>query len=524
MLLSRPHISLLLKRAASAGVKTIMRWLIKGSRMNNVPDIRIRKFNNMPVNKNGDYILYWMISYRRIEWNFSLQRAVEWALKLKKPLVILEALRCDYPWANDRFHRFIIEGMADNARRLQKSKVAYFPYIEPFHGAGKRLLPALSENACIIITDDFPAFFIPGMIQAGSGKVKVSLEAVDSNGLIPMKEANRIFTTAFSFRRFLQKTLPLHWFDMPEPEPTRKLKGSVTCKLAQGILQRWPAASKDLLENPAEFISTLPIDHGIPPVKRRGGSTEAGHRLEDFIENRLNRYAVDRNHPDLDGTSGLSPYLHFGHISAHRVFKDVVNKEGWSPEIPPKRATGSRTGWWGLSESSEVFLDQLITWRELGFNMCCYQDTYDRYESLPDWAIKTLKLHSMDHRNYIYPMKTLENAATHDTLWNSAQNQLLTEGGIHNYLRMLWAKKILEWSSSPEKGLEIMIELNNKYALDGRDPNSYSGIFWALGRYDRAWGERPVFGKIRYMSSENTAKKVKVKKYLMRYGGMGSQP
>ena len=174
-----------------------------------------------------------------------------------------------------------------------------------------------------------------------------------------------------------------------------------------------------------------------------------------------------------------------------------------------------------MNKYSEDFLDQLITWRELGFNMCRNNLNYDKYTSLPEWAKKSLKVHEMDERDYIYSMRQFEKAETHDPLWNAAQKQLLIEGKIHNYLRMLWGKKVIEWTPTPGNALKILIHLNNKYALDGRDPNSYSGIFWIFGRYDRAWGpERKIFGKIRYMSSKNTKKKVAVVNYLKKY----SQP
>jgi deoxyribodipyrimidine photo-lyase len=171
-----------------------------------------------------------------------------------------------------------------------------------------------------------------------------------------------------------------------------------------------------------------------------------------------------------------------------------------------------------MSEAAESFLDELVTWRELGFNMCRQRDDYDQYESLPPWALDTLGIHGTDKRDYTYSLDEFEKAKTHDPLWNAAQMELVQEGRIHNYLRMLWGKKILEWTVNPRTALDIMIELNNKYALDGRDPNSYSGIFWVLGRYDRPWGpERPIFGKVRYMSSENTARKVRVKGYIQKY-------
>jgi deoxyribodipyrimidine photo-lyase len=215
----------------------------------------------------------------------------------------------------------------------------------------------------------------------------------------------------------------------------------------------------------------------------------------------------------------LSPYLHAGHLSAHEVFLSIAERDEWDPGRLAERVTGSRHGWWGASEATEAFWDQLIIWRELGLNMATHHDDYTAYDSLPAWAIATLEKHAGDPRQHIYDLESFERGETHDPLWNAAQNQLRREGRIHNYLRMLWGKKILEWTPTPRHALEVMVELNNKYALDGRDPNSYSGIFWVLGRYDRAWGpERPIFGKVRYMSSDNTARKINVRGYLRRYG------
>lgn len=266
-------------------------------------------------------------------------------------------------------------------------------------------------------------------------------------------------------------------------------------------------------------LRRLPIDHTVPPVNIRGGSEAAEERLKRFVQEILPKYDAFRNHPDEEATSGLSPYLHFGHISVHQVFRAVAEEEGWSRDRVSTAAHGKREGWWGMSSNAEAFLDQLITWRELGFNMCRNQQDYDQYDSLPDWARTTLEKHETDLRPYIYSPEELEQAQTHDDLWNAAQRQLLREGTIHNYLRMLWGKKILEWSRTPREALSIMIDLNNKYALDGRNPNSYSGIFWVLGRYDRAWGpERPIFGKIRYMSSDSARKKLRLTRYLRTNG------
>jgi deoxyribodipyrimidine photo-lyase len=233
---------------------------------------------------------------------------------------------------------------------------------------------------------------------------------------------------------------------------------------------------------------------------------------------RLPRYVDLRNEPEADVGSGLSPYLHFGHVSVHEVLEVLARREDWSPADVASSATGRRSGWWRMSAAAEAFLDELVTWREIGFNMCSQRPDYDRYESLPAWAQRTLAAHARDRRRWSYTLDELAAGRSHDPLWNAAQMQLVREGRLHNYLRMLWGKKILEWSGSPREALAAMIELNNRYALDGRDPNSYTGIFWVLGRYDRAWGpERPIFGHVRYMSSENTARKVRVRDYIERH-------
>jgi deoxyribodipyrimidine photo-lyase len=483
-----------------------------------VPDIRIQVLNASPVDGEGEFILYWMIAYRRVHWNFTLQRAVKWAHELGKPLVILEALRSGYPWASDRLHRFVLDGMAYNARLLESKPASYYPYVEPILDVGKGLLVALAARACVVITDDLPAFMLPRMVGAAARQLPVRLEQVDSSGLLPLRVADRVFTTAYSFRRFLQQTLRWHLLEFPEEDPIAGVNLPRLHGLPEEITERWPKAKDDLLFDNQQSLAALPIDHSVPAVATRGGSAAAEATLQRFLDERLTRYAEARNQPEEEVTSELSPYLHFGHISAHQVFVRLMAREGWSIGDLATVVKGSRSGWWGMSPSAEAFLDQLVTWRELGFNMCWQQEDYDRFGSLPQWAIKTLSEHAKDPRPYLYDIEELESGRTHDSLWNAAQMQLMREGRIHNYLRMLWGKKILEWTTSPEEALAVMIELNNKYALDGRDPNSYSGIFWCLGRYDRPWGpQRPVFGKVRYMSSENTARKVRVRDYISKY-------
>ncbi|MFZ7111958.1 MAG: deoxyribodipyrimidine photolyase [Desulfatiglandales bacterium] len=486
--------------------------------MKTVPEIRIHKANEIPPDPQGDYVVYWMIANRRLTWNYSLERAVDWAVTFDRPLVILEALRVGYPWASDRFHRFIMEGMACNKARAEKYPVLYYPYLEPSPNEGRGLLQALSRKACIVVTDDFPAFFLPRMVASAALKIGVALETIDSNGLLPMAATNRIFPTAYIFRRFLQKELPRHLQETPRPDPLRGAKLKVLKALPSNITGQWPMASDRMTAARSEVLSAFPIDHTVAPAPIHGGSAQAQKLLDRFLRERLDDYPENRNHPDLEGPSGLSPYLHFGHVGAHLVLDRIAKTAQWTPDRVSSKATGGRSGWWGMGVAAEAFLDQLVTWREIGFNMCRLSEDYDRFESLPDWALTTLKRHEKDRRRYLYSLVELERARTHDPLWNAAQTQLLREGRIHNYLRMLWGKKILEWTPTPRAALDVLIELNNKYALDGRDPNSYSGIFWILGRYDRAWGpERPFFGKVRYMSSENTARKLRVSDYIRKY-------
>lgn len=486
--------------------------------MRKVPEIRIRDCNDAPVRSPAKYVLYWMIANRRLAYNFALNRAIEHCGELEKPLVIFEALRCGYEWASDRIHRFVIDGMADNAAACERAGVTYFPYVEPKAGDDYGLLEALARDACLVVTDEYPCFFLPRMIAAAGKKLKVRLEAVDSCGMLPLRATERLFTMAHSFRRFLQKTLPQHLSETPNAAPLKKAGTIGGAAISREILKKWPAADADLLAGSNRSLAKFSIDHKVPPSSIRGGENAARKQLKHFLEVGFPHYGEQRNEPEKDVQSGLSPYLHFGFISVHEVFAEITKREQWTPAKLAVRPNGSRAGWWNMSANAEGFLDEIITWREVGYNFSSHSDKYDDYDSLPDFAKKTLREHARDERQHLYSLDELESARTYDALWNAAQMRLVREGRIHNYLRMLWGKKILEWSHTPKNALKALIYLNNKYGLDGRDPNSYSGIFWCLGRYDRAWGpERPVFGKIRYMSSENTARKVGVNNYVKKY-------
>ena len=484
--------------------------------MSHVPPERIRAANDSPVRRDGDHVLVWTTAFRRTAWNFTLDRAVEWSRELARPVLVLEALRAGYPHASDRLHAFILQGMVDSDRAYSDAGIAYHPYVEPAPGAGRGLLAALAARACVVVTDDAPFFFLPRMLAAAAERLPVRVEAVDGNGLLPVRLAPATFPTAYAFRRHLQAEVPERLTHFPSTDPL-DAEGVAGAEVPDDVASRWPRAAPEILAATPAALRALPIDHAVPPVgDARGGIVAGRSVLSSFLAERLPRY-LERSHPDADASSGLSPWLHFGHVSAHEVFARLARREGWR-ESRLGKVTGSRAGFWGMSPEAEAFLDELVTWREVGFNMASKRPDCDRYESLPRWALETLARHAPDRREHVYAVADLAAARTHDPLWNAAQRQLLAQGRIHNYLRMLWGKKILEWSPTPRQALAAMLELNDRHALDGRDPNSVSGIFWVLGRYDRPWGpERPVFGTVRYMSSANAARKLRVGPYLARF-------
>jgi len=478
------------------------------------PSIRIRAENNRPIDASGDFVLYWMTAARRTRFNFALQRAVELSEDLGRPLAILEALDVDYPFASDRLHAFVIDGMRANARAAAAAGARYYPYIEPGHGARRGLLQALAASAAVVVTDWFPAPRAQRVRGAAARLCRVRLEAVDSTGLIPVAAHERAFPTARGYRAFVQRTLRSHLAEFPEEEPLGRVRTPPPA-LPSAITTRWPAA--DLASPTTRTLSALPIDHSVSPAAT-GGADVAQRALGTFVRDKLVRYGDESNDPDADVTSRLSPYLHFGHVSAHEIFSAVMTSERWTTRRLGQTRAGARRGWWGTSPGAEHFLEQLVVWRELAFNGSARLPGFERYETLPAWARGTLEAHLDDPRPRLYSLEQLDAAETHDELWNAAQRQLRREGWCHGYMRMLWGKKILEWSRHPADALDRMAHLMDRYSLDGRDPVSYLNYGWVLGRYDRPWPERPIFGTVRCMTSESARRKLEVKSYLARYG------
>lgn len=486
--------------------------------INEIPHYRIRRPSDKPINPNGSYVVYWMTGCRRSTFSFALQRAIRLSQEHSVGLIVLEALRIDYPYASDRFHSFVIQGMLDNREAFEAAGISYLPYVERALNEGKGLLRELSKNAVCVVTDDVVNAFYPRMIQAASQTVSCSLEAVDGDGILPIGEMEQAWPTAHAFRRHLQKRLPPFLSAFPTPQPLKH------CDLAPvsvpvDVLRRWEPLPSDK-EECLRLVSTLDIDHSVGVVEQVGGEREARKRLKTFLEDGLERY-TERNHPDENIGSTLSAYLHFGQISSFEILQRIFKQHRWSPDLAASKATGSRSGWWGLPADIESFLDQIVTWRELGRTWAVHRpDDYMAFQSIPSWAQESLRLHASDPRPAIYSEEELEYGKTSDQIWNAAQQQLVKMGAVHNYVRMLWGKNVMAWTQNPEEAARILVHLNDKWALDGRDPNSYSGIFWVFGRHDRAWGpERPIYGKVRYMTSANTKRKLKMDRWLARWGG-----
>ena len=486
--------------------------------MKNINSYRVFKRNNHEPNPEGKYVLCWMQAHHRFEYNYTLEYAVAWANKLNLPLLVHEGIVCNYQWASDRMHRFLLESTREDYELSKGLGITYYPYLESIPGEEDKLVTELAKEAALIITDGYPAFIMRKRNDKWPGMVSIPYITIDSNGIIPLSLTEKAPYSAYHFRKIMQRYFVECFTNPPAKNPLTELKNTEPVRIPESITQKWPQ-SGDQLSDIDTFISKLDIDHSVKPVEIKGTRAAALEQMNRFLNDHLPKYGKERNDPDNDRTSRLSSWLHFGKISEYEIVKEVLARqpEGWDLS-QVKDNNGARSGFFKGHDDIEKFLDELITWREVGYHFCNHTPNYDRFESLPDWALETLEQHTDDPREYVYSPDEFEQAQTHDEIWNAAQRQLVEEGYIHNYLRMLWGKKILEWTHTPQEALEIMIELNNKYAMDGRDPNSYSGIFWILGRFDRPWFERPIFGKIRYMSSDSTRKKVKLKNYLKKYG------
>jgi deoxyribodipyrimidine photo-lyase len=449
------------------------------------PRITVRRTGN-PYTE-GHTVVYWMQRAQRGIDNPALDLAIEIANELKKPVAVFFGLHPKYPNANLRHYNFLVEGLAETASRIEGrgARFVFRPY--PNHD----LINFCEKvRACFVIGDENPMRKPLSWRHSAADKLRVPFWTVDADVVVPAK---LFVKEEYAARTLRPKIKPLiEVFLQPSKNPR--------------ALYKWPE-NKKLASQPIEtekILSSLPLDRSAEPVSHfKGGTKEALKRLRLFIKKRLARYDTDRNLAETDGTSDMSAYLHFGHISPITIALAV--KEADTPEA-----------------ARAAYLEELIVRRELAINFVARNPNYDRLEGCPDWALKTLAEAASHPRPFLYKESQFEFAETHDQLWNAAQIEMIKTGRMHGYLRMYWAKKILEWTETPEKAFQMAVRLNDRYELDGRDPNGYTGIAWAIGgKHDRPWApRRPVFGLIRYMSAKGMQRKFDVKAYIDRVGNM----
>ncbi len=447
---------------------------------------RVVQLNDKPVNQNAKYVLYWMQMYKRVDNNHSLIYAIRRANELKLPLVVYEGLKYYYPWASDRLHTFILEGVEEKRTAFEKHGIQYVFYLQKDKDSPRQTVAKLAKEAALIVTDDFPCFIIPGHNRRIAERAEIPVYAVDSNGVVPMSKFDKEEYAAYTIRPKIKKLLDNYLKPLPfETVDITSVGLEIDCP-------ETPVTSATI----SKLVSECDIDHSVKPSEHYHGGTANGRkRLKRFVEEILPDYDKARSKPDKDGSSRLSSYLHFGYLSPLEIALAVQKADA-----PP--------------ESIDAYLEELIVRRELSYNLTLFNDKYDSLDALPAWVQKTMREHANDERQIVYTLEQLEKGETHDELWNAAQREMVVTGEMHNYVRMLWGKNVIAWSPSYEVAFETLVHLNNKYCLDGRNPNSYTGILWCFGKHDRAWFERPVFGTIRYMTSGSTGKKFDLKKYI----------
>ena len=451
-----------------------------------MPFDRVRKLNSHEVRKNGRYVLYWAQMNRRVESNHALSCAVEMANELNLPVLVYEGLTCSYPQANDRFHTFLLEGVPATARRLRALGIGYVFHLRRRRSDPNDALYRLAADAAALVTDDYPVFVARDHNRSVPSKLPIPYYAVDSSCIVPMSHFTKQEYAAYTIRPKIKKVLEACL------QPVAPLR--VKCRFSGAL----PALHTDVTASDIpQLVRSCEIDHSVAPsTEIRGGGDEAECRLRHFLDQNLRRYAKLSREPSARATSGLSPYLHFGHISSLEVALAVREYAAAHKLI------------------ADEFLEELIVRRELAFNFARFSPSLDSLSALPDWARATLAKHAHDRRDPAYTREQFERAATHDALWNATQTELLTRGVIHGYYRMYWGKKIIEWSATHEDAIATMIYLHDRYALDARDPNTYTNILWCFGLHDRPWSERPIFGMTRYMTLDGMRRKTDVDAYI----------
>jgi len=420
-----------------------------------------------------------MQSSQRAEYNFALTYAIIKANRLNKPLVAFFGVTPSFPEANLRHYHFMLEGLQETSNLLQEIGVKLvISNKSPERGAVE-----LSKNSCLIVVDKGYLKTLKQWYRSVAENVECPLIQVEDNVVVPIEEASgKEEYSAATLRPKITNNRPRFLSKLIKTKPTRD-----SLSLEIDSLE---------LKNITRITSALNIDDSVEKTKHyKGGASEATKRLENFIEDKLPDYPELRNDPTVDYQSNLSPYLHFGQISPIYTALKILDANA-------------------SAAAKEAFLEELIVRRELAVNYVQYNENYDCFAGLPDWAKRTLWSHKNDPREYLYSLSELENAETHDPYWNAAQNEMRVTGKMHGYMRMYWGKKLIEWSKTPEIAFNTALHLNNKYELDGRDPSGFAGVAWCFGKHDRPWKERPVFGNVRYMNENGLRRKFDADKYI----------
>ena len=451
-------------------------------------DARVTVRRSGVPDPNGSCVVYWMQRAQRGIDNHAVDLAVEIANLLGLPLVVYFAGISNFPHANLRHYLFLNQGLPDIEADLAARNISFVMRRAP-HESHERLLADV--RAAFLIGDENPMREPERWRKHLSSRIKIPFWTVDTDVVVPSKLMEKAQYGAYTIRPRLYRLLPeyLHAYQNPRAEYAwKRPRGFHSDSVHEDMTRGW----KDM-------------DRSVGPVEAwKGGTHAALERLKLFTGELLADYDAQRNHPEIDGTSCMSPYLHFGHLGPNTIALAVDAAVNANPKLRPAR---------------DSYFNELIVWRELAVNFVRYTPKYDSPECAESWAKTTIAKHARDERERLYTVHQLESAQTHDQLWNAGQIQMVRHGWMHNYVRMYWAKKILEWTPDVGTAMKYAIYLNDKYFLDGRDPNGYAGIAWAiLGKFDRAWGERPVFGKIRYMSGASTGKKFNSKRYIEQVG------
>ncbi len=451
----------------------------------------MRILKRLEGSSEGRYVLYWMQASQRVHWNHALAYAIERANVLGKPLLVYFGLTGGYPEANIRHYTFMLEGLVESSKALKGLGIGWILRLaSPEEG-----IVDLLEDACELVMD--------------TGYMRIQRQWRDRVvGHIALTRAMPVYQVEADV------VVPVERVSQKEEYSARTIRPKILGKMGdyiRPVVVEAPQVPFDLElelrgQGPVkvrQLINQLDLDTSVEPVEAyRGGTRQALKHLNDFLDHKLAHYSL-RNHPEFDYMSNLSPYLHFGQIAPAFILHEVYAHLEAHPE---------------KSEAADDFLEELVVRRELAINFVYFNHKYDVFEHMTyGWAYETMAVHIHDQRQYIYTREELESAKTHDPYWNASMTQMKETGKMHTYMRMYWCKKIMEWSQDYKTAYETALYLNNKYFLDGRDPCSYTGIAWCFGKHDRAWKERPVFGKLRYMNSNGLRRKFNMAPYVARF-------